>query len=268
MESTPEGNPPNPQQPRPVGILLLWALCAAILFCGFVALGSWQIQRLLWKRELIAQVNERVHAPASEIPSEQHWQDVSAQSDAYRQVQISGIFLHAFSTRVHASTNLGRGFWLMTPLRTASGNVIWINRGFIAFSATFSSDTTTAQTPVTITGLLRMNEPGGTVLNRNLPDRQQWYSRDVTAMSAKYQLTQAAPFFIDASASPVAEACQTGMCADQPVGGLTVLAFHNNHLVYSVTWFALALMVAWACYLLGRAELRLRRPTPRATVTD
>ena len=35
-----------------------------------------------------------------------------------------------------------------------------------------------------------------------------------------------------------------------PVGGLTVIAFRNNHLVYALTWFALALMLAgaaWSC---------------------
>jgi surfeit locus 1 family protein len=33
---------------------------------------------------------------------------------------------------------------------------------------------------------------------------------------------------------------------DQPVGGLTVITFHNSHLVYAITWYALALMVAGA----------------------
>ena len=32
----------------------------------------------------------------------------------------------------------------------------------------------------------------------------------------------------------------------QPIGGLTVISFVNNHLVYAITWYALALMVAAA----------------------
>jgi surfeit locus 1 family protein len=43
------------------------------------------------------------------------------------------------------------------------------------------------------------------------------------------------------------------------VGGLTVIAFHNNHLVYALTWFGLALGVALAAWLVARAEPRLRR---------
>jgi surfeit locus 1 family protein len=42
----------------------------------------------------------------------------------------------------------------------------------------------------------------------------------------------AAPFFIDADASP-----NPGRL---PVGGLTVIAFRNAHLVYALTWFGLA----------------------------
>jgi len=38
-----------------------------------------------------------------------------------------------------------------------------------------------------------------------------------------------------------------------------VIAFHNNHLVYALTWYALALMVAAACFWVGREERNLRR---------
>ena len=37
-----------------------------------------------------------------------------------------------------------------------------------------------------------------------------------------------------------------------PVGGLTVISFHNNHLVYALTWYAMALMAAGACFLVVR----------------
>jgi surfeit locus 1 family protein len=43
------------------------------------------------------------------------------------------------------------------------------------------------------------------------------------------------------------------------VGGLTVIAFPNNHLVYLITWYLLALMVAAAAFYVGREEYRLRR---------
>jgi surfeit locus 1 family protein len=39
-----------------------------------------------------------------------------------------------------------------------------------------------------------------------------------------------------------------------PIGGLTVISFHNNHLVYAITWYVLALMIAGGAWLLLRHE--------------
>jgi surfeit locus 1 family protein len=50
-----------------------------------------------------------------------------------------------------------------------------------------------------------------------------------------------APYFIDADADAAGQAA--GPQAGQPIGGLTVIAFTDNHLVYALTWYALALMI-------------------------
>jgi surfeit locus 1 family protein len=72
----------------------------------------------------------------------------------------------------------------------------------------------------------------------------RWYSRDVLAMGERHGLVPVAPFFIDAEASD-----QPG-----PIGGLTVIRFPNNHLVYAITWFALALGVMLAARLVIREQ--------------
>ncbi|UWN51029.1 hypothetical protein ASALC70_03253 [Alcanivorax sp. ALC70] len=38
--------------------------------------------------------------------------------------------------------------------------------------------------------------------------------------------------------------------------GLTVIEFHNNHLVYAITWYILALMVAAGALYTARQEFR------------
>jgi surfeit locus 1 family protein len=35
---------------------------------GFIALGNWQLERRLWKLDLIEKVETRVHAPAESAP--------------------------------------------------------------------------------------------------------------------------------------------------------------------------------------------------------
>ena len=110
--------------------------------------------------------------------------------------------------------------------------------------------------PVTITGLLRPSEPGGAFLRDNAPEKDRWYSRDVAAIAKARGLDRVAPYFVDAEAPPLAE----GGGAGQPVAGLTVIQFRNNHLVYALTWFMLALMVAGGAGYAAREEFRPRRP--------
>ncbi|MFP3436046.1 SURF1 family cytochrome oxidase biogenesis protein, partial [Paraburkholderia sp. SIMBA_061] len=43
-------------------------LIALILFSGLCALGSWQVYRLAWKRDLIARVDARIHAAPVPAP--------------------------------------------------------------------------------------------------------------------------------------------------------------------------------------------------------
>ncbi|MCA3579738.1 MAG: SURF1 family protein, partial [Bradyrhizobium sp.] len=87
-----------------------------------------------------------------------------------------------------------------------------------------------------VTGLLRMSEPKGGFLRSNDPAAGRWYSRDVAAIAATRGLSQVAPYFIDADATPNP--------GGTPLGGLTIVRFPNNHLIYALTWFALAFMLA------------------------
>jgi surfeit locus 1 family protein len=98
---------------------------------------------------------------------------------------------------------------------------------------------------------MRMTEPKGMLLRSNDPAADRWYSRDVAAIAEKRGVAGVAPFFIDADATPNA--------GGLPVGGLTVLDFPNNHLVYAITWYVLAIMVAGLLIYIVRNEARLRR---------
>jgi surfeit locus 1 family protein len=93
------------------------------------------------------------------------------------------------------------------------------------------------------------------LLQHNAPAQGRWYSRDVAAIARTQGLHDVAPYFVDAdAASPSA----TGP-ASAPVGGLTVIAFHNSHLLYAIIWFSLSAMVAWGAWMVARDEMILRR---------
>ena len=248
----------RPQQPARPAVVAALVLLAAVLCAGLLALCAWQVQRLQWKLALIERVEQRVSAAPTPAPGPLEWSAISREASEYQRVQAAGRFDHSRQTLVRASTELGRGFWVMTPLQTPAGFWILVNRGFVLSANSLPPAESTRADLSTITGLLRLSEPGGSVLQANDAAAGRWYSRDVPAIAASAKLTATqvppgatpvAPYFIDAAAAAPAA---------WPRGGLTVLQFNNHHIVYALTWFVLAAMTAGAAVYLVRSERRLR----------
>jgi surfeit locus 1 family protein len=238
--------------PRSAAVRVVLAVFGLALFAGFLALGIWQVERRAWKLALIDSVNERVHAQPVDAPGPASWPSFDAAAQAYRHVRLAGTFDHAHETLVQASTARGTGFWVITPLRLAGGGTVLVNRGFVPPERREPAQRDAGpQGEVRVAGLLRASEPGGMFPRRNDPAVGRWFSRDVPAIAAARGLGEVAPYFVDADATPGGEGA--------PVGGLTVIAFPNSHLVYALTWFGLALMVALGAGYVAREELRLGR---------
>jgi surfeit locus 1 family protein len=241
------------QRSRALRVIL--ALAAGVMFAGFFALGTWQVFRLQWKLALIERVDQRVHGAPVPAPPMAQWPQLSAEADEYRPVQLSGVLLEGSTTQVLASLDRGIGYWALTPLCTADGGIVMINRGFIQAGiggwkpqpapapAAANSCAGAAGPTVSFSGLLRLTEVAGN-LRKNEPSRNFWYTRDLPVIARARGLPAVAPYFIDADA-PTALAAGP-VAGAQPAGGLTVISFVNNHLVYAITWYALALMVAAA----------------------
>lgn len=230
-----------------VALLVLCGLFA-LLFAG---LGVWQVKRLGWKLDLIARVEARLHADPVDAPAPA---DV-APDDAYRRVALDGHFLNGRETLVQAVTERGGGFWVLTPFETGRGFTVLVNRGFVPPERRAPSSRAAGQVEgeTHLVGLLRLSEPGGGFLRSNDPAHDRWFSRDVDAIARARGLPMEdlAPYFVDAQETPA---------GGLPVGGLTVVRFSNNHLVYALTWFALALMCAGAGVLAWRGSGQVDRP--------
>lgn len=232
------------------------------LFLGFMALGSWQVQRRTWKLDLMARVEQRVHSMPVAAPSPAQWPSVTAASHEYLPVQAQGHWLGGRSVLTKAVTELGGGYWLMTPLQLGDGTQILVNRGFVPdeqrslWQQRIAQNALGGQDTVKVQGLLRISEPDGGFLRKNDAPAQQWFSRDVAAIAQSQGLAQAAPYFID-QGLPAAGQAQAGS-GPWPRQGLTVISFHNTHLVYALTWYALAAMVLGAAWLVRRHDRAAR----------
>lgn len=238
---------------RPTWLAALLGLAGLAGIAGLIALGVWQLERRVWKHELIARVESRIQAAPVAAPGPAAWPAIGT-GDAYRRLRVTGRFLHGRETLVTAATEHGSGYWVLTPLVTEDGFTVLVNRGFVPPERRDPATRAAGQAtgPVAVTGLLRLSEPGGGFLRGNDPGAGRWYSRDIAAIAMTRGLGAAAPYFIDADAAPNA--------GGLPIGGLTVIAFPDSHLVYALTWFALAAMLAgWLGYgLYDRSRLRPR----------
>lgn len=252
--------------PLPTALVLL-------LIAVLLGLGGWQLVRRSAKLALIARVEARVQAPPGPLPPRAHWSAISAAQDEYRHVAVEGVWLPGQSTLVAGASVLGSGWWQLLPLRLDDGTLVLVNRGFLTVPVDGTPDLREAPQRVRITGLLRLSEPGGRLFRRNDPAAGHWYSRDVAAIARARGLGPTAPFFIDADAPGGGpDLLLSAASADDgerlpergrspvPRGGLTWVAFPNNHRVYALTWFGLAGLLALNGLRVMREGARQVRP--------
>ncbi|MPT48591.1 MAG: SURF1 family protein [Sphingobium sp.] len=233
-------------------------LLAALLFS---ALGIWQVKRLAWKQDLIARVEQRVHAAPVAVPGNDVGPAFLADHE-YQRVQLRGHYVVSGTALVRAVTTLGAGYWVLTPLKLEDGRLIYVNRGYVPVGSKVEAERArTPQGEYQITGLLRLPEPGGGFLRSNDAEGDKWYSRDIELLSQTRRLSHVAPFFVDAQvaskagnvvANNVSVQSSSANQQDGPVPGLTVISFPNNHLSYALTWFAMAVLSAGMALWLRR----------------
>jgi surfeit locus 1 family protein len=255
----------RPKRLHGVWRLALFGLIGVILVGGFTALGVWQIQRREWKIDLMARVAARLKAPPSAIAPAAQWPQLQVQDYEYLQVQTQGHWVPEKTVLTQATTVFGQGFWVLTPLQQQDGTVVLVNRGFIPQNQRSQWLTLRpSETPaplVTVQGLLRQSESNGGFLRHNDPAAQKWYSRDIAAITSAQHLGPTAPFFLDAGLPDARIAVNSEVPPVDngiwPRPGLTTVRFSNNHLVYALTWFALAAMVIVGGWLLARDALAL-----------
>ncbi len=203
-----------------------------VLVC--LALSAWQLQRMEWKRGLIADRAAAMAQPAASPPQSLD----AARGIEFRHVSDEGVFLHDKEIFVGASAASGRvGYHVLTPLREPAGRIVFVNRGFIPSELKDPARRAEGQLPgaVRITGFLRVPPDGkpGWFLPDNRADRNFWFWVDLPAMAAATGLTNVAPFYIDADTTPNP--------GGWPKGGVTRTELPNDHLQYAITWFLLAL---------------------------
>ena len=109
---------------------------ALIAFAILIALGTWQLQRLAWKQDLLQKIDTRMHAAPAPLPGEAEWATLDPDAYEYRHVTATGIFDHDREALIFRASGPNDGlsqpgYVVMTPLRLASGAHVIVARGFV-----------------------------------------------------------------------------------------------------------------------------------------
>ena len=206
---------------KPDTIPLIFIVCAFSLLMG---LGIWQTQRLAWKQGVLASIEKVQGMPTlGTLP-----QDVSNLD--YRNVALTGTFIYDKTMHlVGHPQDAGMGFYLLTPFQLEDdGRIILVNRGFSP--PDLESKPEGLQT---VTGIIRPVRIKRLFSPDNRPDKNVWFFEDFPAMSA-YTGLAFTPIMVEA----VGKAEKNVYPA--PSDGIIFL--RNDHLIYAITWFSLAII--------------------------
>ena len=229
----------------------LWATATTLVaLVVLVALGTWQIERLAWKRDLIAAREGQLAAPAELLPTTaEDWR-----SWDFRPVIVRGEFRHDLEQLFGVAAIDGRvGHHVLTPLVRPGGAAVLVDRGWVPADRAHPAARREGQPagPLQLSGIARYrgaNRPGWFTPD-NRPEQALWYWYDMPALEAALGL-ELLPVVVEADA-----ALNPG---GLPIGGQTRTELPNNHLQYAITWYGLAagLFGVWISFGLARGRQR------------
>jgi surfeit locus 1 family protein len=227
----------------PIGLTVAVAIAFAIL----AGLGTWQLQRLAWKRDLIARIAALEAAPSQPVGPVLDRLADGANGDFTRVTATcpglaSAPFLELYSIRGGQA-----GSRLISACRVESAHyrTVLVDRGFVADTISARPPVEASQAPVAVTGILRTPEPGNAFSAPNRPER--WFTRDAAGMAAALKAPEPAPLFLMAETSSNPE-WKALVPAPIPTD------IPNRHLEYALTWYGLAaaLLGVYAAMLFRR----------------
>lgn len=190
-----------------------------------VSLGTWQLQRLAWKTDLLAQIDAAYIGDAPLLSSA----DLNEAKHLTR-ANIAGRYLTEKSFLIGPRTYQWKiGAHVITPFVMESNHTLLVNRGWILQGSAIP------QAPrgfTNLTGLLRLPEATNSFTPDNVPEAGAWYHINLLQIADHFALNKLAPVILYA---------QSNINDDKVIGHNEKPQLKNNHLGYAIFWYSLGL---------------------------
>lgn len=202
-----------------------------------VWLGTWQIQRLGWKQEVLAEIDSRISAEPVALPVAP-----DPDADKYLPVEVSGA---VSDTELHVLVSVkhvGPGYRIIAPFQTEDGRLILLDRGFVA---TEDKNKARQTGPMTVVGNLHWPDEIDSYTPEPDVAANTWFARDVPRMAAAL------------GTEPVLLIARSQTDPNMTPLPVDTVGVPNDHLQYAITWFSLALIwAAMTAYFLWRTRAK------------
>lgn len=214
-------------------------ICIAVL----LALGSWQVERLQWKKTVLDTIAQRIDAPTVDMPEN----IMDAQKWDYRHVRITGRFMNDntfFLIPRHDNDIIGAH--VLTPFET-DNRILLVNRGFVPEDQVDNINMPTGN--LTLSGVLHIPDDKNafTPLTPDTGRQIYWTDSDAIATRANIKINTPLVLYADADKQK-----------DYPHGGQIRMDIPNNHFQYALFWFGMAgvLLVIYIIFGLKPAKAK------------
>ena len=200
-------------------------------------LGTWQLQRLEWKNQLIEDFESRATSAPIDLPVGAVGPEME-----FRRLELTGSFDHAREVFMTGRTYEGNaGFHIITPFTLNDGRIILVNRGWVSesYREQEKREFTLVEGEVTVPAILRFPGKKGYFVPENEPENGFWFTVVPSQIVAHLGLGERAETGIYAAT------VRTLDTIELPIAARTETNLRNSHLGYAITWYGIA------CALIG-----------------
>ncbi|MGG5810725.1 SURF1 family protein [Falsiroseomonas sp. CW058] len=202
--------------------LLVATLASLPVLAILVFLGTWQVQRLAWKNDLIARIAASEAAPAAPLRDP---------PEMLAKVRVAGRFDHGREALVGLEVRGPvLGARLVVPLLREGAPPVLVDRGWVPLER--SQPIARPEGEVTVEGWVHPGDRPNPFSARDDTAGRRFFTFDPPAIGAALGLPGVAPHAV------VALGPGTGGLPDP---ARTLPRPTNNHLGYAITWYGLAL---------------------------
>jgi surfeit locus 1 family protein len=227
--------------------LVIPGLSTLVMMIVLLALGTWQVHRLNWKRRILSQIAVAEAAPAVPLSGK-----LSVDTPApYTKVSVLGRFRFDRAAQFGAEVRDTRsgptmGSYQIVPLDRDGAPALLVDRGWAPQKREIPLDNPTDI--VTVTGYVRQGEKPSWFSASDDRAARQFFTLDLQAIGAAVGAPDLEPFALVALGASNA--------GSYPVPAQHLPLPPDNHLAYVITWYGLAVALAVVFGIWTRKALR------------